>query len=112
MSNFNTIWPVASFVLGAALTQFNSYLTERRQRVRDAETRQYESSRSFLEGKRNFEIEVLSDLHRCLTALSNAADALSSWYRGGEADRDLEVAHELCLRIQAETAEAWRLNGL
>ncbi|MQL64436.1 hypothetical protein F6Q10_18005 [Streptomyces vinaceus] len=112
MSSFNTIWPVASFVLGAALTQFNSYLTERRQRVRDLESRRYESNRTFLEGKRNFEIEVLTDLHTSLTALSNAADALAKWHRSGEADRDIEAAHELCLRLQTETDEAWRLNGL
>ncbi|MFJ3210177.1 hypothetical protein [Streptomyces flaveolus] len=112
MSNFNTIWPVASFVLGAALTQFNSYLTERRQRARDVESRQYESSRSYLEGKKNFEIEVLTDLYKCLTALNDAADALSSWYRSSESDRDVEVAHGLCLKLQEGTAEAWRLNGL
>ncbi|MFJ6543199.1 hypothetical protein ACIQMP_21470 [Streptomyces sp. NPDC091385] len=112
MSNFNTIWPVASFVLGAALTQFNAHLTEKRQRVRDVESRRHEYSKLFLEGKRSFEIEVLTDLHRSLTTLSNAADELSKWHRISDDERDVDVALELCLRIQVETAAAWRLDGL
>ncbi|MGW1985398.1 hypothetical protein ACWCPJ_23585 [Streptomyces collinus] len=112
MPNFNTIWPVASFALGAALTQFNSYLTEKRQRIRDRESRQYELSKGLLEGKRSFEIEVLGDLYKCLTSLNDAVDVLRDWHNMDENGGSVEAARELCSRLQGDVASAWRLNGL
>jgi hypothetical protein len=112
MSSFNTIWPVASFILGAVLTQFNSSLSERRQKVRDREAREYEERKLFLEGKKNFEIQVLSDLYDALTALNEATDRLARWYQDDEENRELDAAKELCSALKSGYATAWRLNEL
>ncbi|WP_158756543.1 hypothetical protein [Streptomyces sp. NRRL S-475] len=112
MSSFNTIWPVASFILGATLTQLNSSLSERRQKARDREAREYEASKSLLEGKKNFEIQILSDLYDMLTALNEAADKLARWHKGDEENREPDTAKELCSKLQSDHAAAWRLNEL
>ncbi|MEU3856978.1 hypothetical protein AB0F03_06315 [Streptomyces sp. NPDC028722] len=112
MPHFDTVWPVASFVFGAALAQLNSSLAEKRQNAREREAREYETSKAFLEGKKNFEIQVLSDVYGTLNKLRAAADALARWHRSHEGDRDSSAAEELCSRLQSEAAEVWRLNEL
>ncbi|MFJ4790552.1 hypothetical protein [Streptomyces sp. NPDC088794] len=112
MPTFNTVWPVASFILGATLAQANASLSEKRQRDRERESREYESRRKILEGKKSFEVEVLNDLHKSLISLRESADSLTRWHGTDEADRSVSEAEEICVRMRIEMDNFWRLDGL
>ncbi|MFF5359406.1 hypothetical protein ACFY4I_08360 [Streptomyces scabiei] len=59
---FNSLWPVATFILGLASTYFLSFLTEKRQIAREADARQAERDRTLTERRETFELESLTKL--------------------------------------------------
>lgn len=112
MPSFATVWPVASFILGAVLAQVNASISEKRQRGREREAREYESRRALLDGKRGFEMDVLNDIYKSIASMRESADALARWHRIDEVDRSLSEAQEMCVRMRTEMDNFWRLNGL
>jgi hypothetical protein len=69
---FNSLWPVATFILGLASTYFLSFLTEKRQIAREAQARQAERDRVLTERRETFELEHLERLNEALQKLGRA----------------------------------------
>lgn len=70
---FNSLWPVATFILGLASTYFLSFLTEKRQIAREAKARRAERDKVLTERRETFELDHLERLTEALQKLGRAA---------------------------------------
>jgi hypothetical protein len=69
---FNSVWPVATFFLGAASAYLRDFLTEKRQIAREANARQAERDKVLTERRETFELDHLERLNEALQKLGRA----------------------------------------
>lgn len=124
---FNSVWPVATFVLGGASAYLRDFLTEKRQIVREANARQADRDKVISERRETFELSHLERLNDALQRLGRAAArahtrdmtaARSTGYYGSEplgdelaealadANRDVYMLRHLALDDVLRTAVA------
>ncbi|WP_328441743.1 hypothetical protein OHA71_42760 [Streptomyces sp. NBC_00444] len=73
---FNSLWPVATFILGLASTYLLSFITEKRQIARESSTRQAERDKVLTERREKFELDHLERLNEALQKLGRAVGSV------------------------------------
>ncbi|MFG2386570.1 hypothetical protein [Streptomyces avermitilis] len=69
---FNSVWPVATFILGGASAYLRDFITEKRQIAREANARQADRDKVITERRETFELEHLERLNEALQKLGRA----------------------------------------
>ncbi|MEU5892525.1 hypothetical protein ABZ835_37650 [Streptomyces sp. NPDC047461] len=70
---FNSLWPVATFILGLASTYLLSFITEKRQIAREAKVLQAERDKVITDRRETFELDHLVRLNEALQDLARVA---------------------------------------
>ncbi|MER7972915.1 hypothetical protein ABTX35_28630 [Streptomyces sp. NPDC096080] len=73
MSTFNTVWPVATFILGGASAYLRDYISERRQIARTVKALDAERAKGITDRRESFELENLTKLADALQRLSRVS---------------------------------------
>ncbi|MER7838455.1 hypothetical protein ABTY98_21835 [Streptomyces sp. NPDC096040] len=76
MSTFNTVFPVATFVLGGASSYIRDYVTERRQIARTVKALRDDRAKAITDRREAFELDNLTKLAATLQQLGRASTQL------------------------------------